>query len=166
MTRKIAFYGVFAALAIIIAVIERMFPLTLPLPGIKLGLPNVVIVMVLYAFNPRWAISISIIRVVLVAQMFGGWFSAIWALSGAIASFIAMALAKRTGIFGVVGVSVVGGVTHGIAQIGVAAIMVQTPGLFYYSPVLIIAGVITGIIIGYTSGLALKHIKIIQQGRA
>ena len=163
MTRKIAFYGVFAALAIIIAVIERMFPLPIPIPGIKLGLPNVVIVMVLYAFNPRWAVSISVIRVVLVAQMFGGWFSAIYAFSGAMASFIIMALLKRTNTFGVVGVSVAGGVAHGIAQIAVAAAIVQTPGLFYYIPILIIAGVITGIIIGYTAGFALRNLKFLQR---
>ena len=163
LVKKVAYYGVFAALAVIIAYIERLIPIPIPVPGIKLGLANVVIVIILYAFNPRWAISISVLRVVLVSLLFSGVSGAMFALSGAILSFVVMHIVKRAKLFGVVGVSVTGGVTHGIAQIGVAAIIVQTPGLMFYTPVLIIAGVLTGVLIGYTAGFALKSLKLVQK---
>ena len=163
MIKKVAYYGVFAALAVIIAYIERLIPVPIPVPGIKLGLANVIVVIILYSFNPRWAISISVLRVVLVSLLFSGVSGALFALSGAILSFIAMYIVKRLKIFGVVGVSVAGGVTHGIAQIGVAALIVQTPGLMFYTPFLIIAGVLTGVLVGYTAGFALQNLKVIQR---
>jgi len=163
MIKKIAYYGVFTAVAVIIAWIERQIPLPIPIPGVKLGLANVVVVVILYAFNPRWAISISVLRVILVSLLFGGPSAAILALAGALTAFAAMFLVKRAKIFGTVGVSVAGGVVHGIAQILVAMVMLQTPALAYHMPFLMITGVITGVLVGYTAGFALKNITVIQR---
>jgi len=163
MVKKIAYYGVFAAVAIIIAWIERQIPLPIPIPGVKLGLANVVVVIILYAFNPRWAISISVLRVILVSLLFGGPSAAIYALVGAMAAFIAMFLVKKAKIFGIIGVSVAGGVAHGVAQVFTGMILLETPALIYYTPFLMITGVVTGVLVGYTAGFALRNIKVIQR---
>jgi len=163
LARKIAFYGVFAALAVIIAFIERQLPPPVPLLGVKWGLANVVVIMILYAFNPRWAVSISVLRVVIVSLLFGSVSAAIMAMSGAMASFVVMYIFKKMGIFGIIGVSVVGGVAHGIAQIAVAMVVLSTPGLMFHTPVLVISGTITGVIVGVVAGLALRNIKVIRR---
>ncbi|MCL2350351.1 MAG: Gx transporter family protein [Defluviitaleaceae bacterium] len=166
MVKKIAFYGVFASLAIIMAIIERMFPLPITaVPGMKLGLANAIVIMVLYTHNARSAFAIAVLRIVIVGLLFGNPFSIAYSLAGGLLSYSGMVLAKKTNIFGVVGVSVIGGVLHNIGQITVAALIVQHAGLFYYAPWLVIAGIVTGIIIGYTAGLSANNIKILQRLR-
>ena len=164
MVRKVAFYGVFASLAIIVAVIERQFPLPIPIFGIKLGLPNVVVIMVMYALNARAAVSISVLRVLLVNMIFGTMTMAIFGLAGALASFVVMFIAMRVRIFGLVGVSVLGSVAHIVAQSVVGAFWLNTPDLILtYMPIMIISGVVTGVLIGYTAGFALQNLKIINR---
>ncbi|MCL2353463.1 MAG: Gx transporter family protein [Defluviitaleaceae bacterium] len=159
MAKKIALYGVLGALAIIIASLERFFPLPVPVPGIKLGLANIVVLVMLYTHGFRPAFAIAVLRIVAIGLLFGTGISIIYALSGGIVSFLVMAGVKKTNIFGVVGVSVFGAVAHNIAQIGIAALMVQHSGLLSYSPVLIVAGVATGILIGYVAGLTFKNVR-------
>ncbi|MCL2576040.1 MAG: Gx transporter family protein [Defluviitaleaceae bacterium] len=163
LTKRIAFYGVFAGLAIIMAIIERMFPLPIPVPGIKLGLANAIVIMVLYIFNTRSAFSIAVLRIIIVGLLFGSVFGMAYSLAGGLVSFIVMVVAKRSNIFGVVGVSVFGGVAHNMAQIAVAVLLVNDIRLFWHSPFLIIAGVVTGILIGYTAGFAATNIKILKK---
>ena len=163
MAKKVAFYGIFAGLAIIIAVIERMIPMPMLPPGVKLGLANVIIVMMIYAYNPKAAFAVAILRILIVGLLFGNPMMIAYSLSGGVVSFVAMFFAKKANVFGVVGVSVFGGVFHGIAQITVAALLVWDIRLIgAYAPILIIAGVLTGIMIGYTAGFTLTNLKIIQ----
>lgn len=161
--KKVAIYGVFGSLAIIMAYLERLIPMPVPIPFVKIGLANIVVVMALYTFGIRAALAIAILRIGIVALLFGNPFSFAYSLAGGLASFVVMVVIQRTNFFGVVGVSVFGGVTHGVAQLAIGAILVQTIGLFYYSPVMIIAGVGTGMLIGYASGFALRNVKIIQR---
>ena len=163
LQKRIAFYGVFASLAIIMAVIERMFPIPIPVPGIKLGLANVIVILVLYIFSTRAAFSIALLRIFVVAMLFGMGLNMAYSLAGGLLSFVVMVAAKRSNIFGVVGVSVLGGVAHNVGQITVAALLVGNLGLYYWLPHLAIAGTITGIIIGYTAGFAANNIKILQK---
>lgn len=157
MAKTVAKLGILASLAIIAAYLERLFPMPIPVPGVKLGLANVVVVMALYTMGIKAAFGISVLRIVVVGMLFGSLFSIAYSLSGGLLSFAAMAAAKKIGVFGVVGVSVLGGVMHNVGQIAVAAMIVQNTGLFFYTPVLIIAGVLTGILIGYTAGYSIKH---------
>lgn len=159
MAKKVAFFGVFASLAIIISYIERLFPLPIPLPGVKLGLANVVVVVAMYVVSVRAALAISVIRIVIVGFLFGSIFSIAYSIVGGLASFFVMVLAKKVGFFGIVGVSVLGGVFHNIGQIFVAALIVQNMRLFYYSPALIIAGVVTGCAIGFAAGHSINYLK-------
>jgi len=159
MTKKIAFLGIFAALAIIIAYIERLFPLPIPIPGVKPGFANAIVIITLYTMGAKTALGISALRIVVSGLLFGSVFGMAYALAGGLLSFAVMVIAKRANIFGVVGVSIFGGVFHNMGQIAMAAVIVQNARLFYYAPMLIISGVITGIGVGYAAGLALSHVQ-------
>ncbi len=159
MSRKVAFYGIFAALAILMGYVEAMVQMPIPVPGIKLGLANVIVVIAMYFMGNKAAIGINVIRVLISALLFNGFSGFLYSLSGAAASFIVMVLAKKIKSSGIIGVSVLGGVTHNIAQIGVAAAVLNTPGLMYYVPVLLVAGVVTGVIIGIVAKYCLRYIE-------
>lgn len=146
MKKKTAYFGIFIALALIFSYVESF--ISIGIPGIKLGLANVVIVLVLYTIGPVDAIIISVIRILLVGFLFGNAFSIIYSLAGGLLSFLVMYLIKKTGKLKCISVSMIGGVTHNIGQIVVAAIIVNNYYVMYYVPVLLIAGVITGLFIG------------------
>ena len=164
MSKKVAFYGVFASLAVTIAFLERFIPVP-TLPGAKLGLANVVVLMVLYTYNARSALPVAVLRIVVVGLLFGSITSMAYSISGGLLSFVIMIVAKKIGIFGVVGVSVLGGVAHNVAQIAVAAAVVGDIRLFYNLPWLILIGAATGVLVGYTAGFSVNNIKVIQRFR-
>ena len=150
--------GVLTALALIFSYVEFLVPLPIPVPGIKLGLANIVAVVCLYLLGEKYAFFINCTRIALAALLFGSLFSALYALAGGIISFAAMALLKRTGIFSVCGVSMAGGVFHNLAQLTVAAFLVETAQVYYYFPVLLLSGMATGIGIGVLATLILRSL--------
>ena len=156
-TKSIAITGVFAAFAVMLSFLERMLPAPVPLPGIKLGLANVVVIIFLYRYGIREAVKLQVLRILLFSALFGGVSSALYSLAGGLLSLGVMALFKGFGIFSVVGVSVVGGVFHNIGQIAVAAAVVQNFGLFAFLPVLIISGQITGFAMGLVAHTVLAR---------
>ena len=155
--KKIALYGMFLALALVFSYIEQLIPISLGIPGVKLGLANIITMMVLYYAGFGSAIMISAIRILLSGLLFGSGFAMVYSAAGAIFSILVMTLLKKTGKFGSVGVSVSGGVFHNIGQIIVAAIVLETKALFYYLPVLILSGLGSGIIIGILSGFMIRR---------
>ena len=159
MSKKVAFYGVFAALAILMGYVESLFPPPVPVQGVKLGLANVIVLIALYFMGAKAALGINVIRVVISALLFSGFSGFLYSIAGAGVSFIIMVLPKKIKSSGIIGVSVLGGVAHNIAQIGVAAAVLNTPGLFYYLPVLIISGVVMGVITGIAARYCLNHIE-------
>ena len=150
-TKTTAYLGVFVALAFIVSYIDAIIPFSMGVPGIKLGLANIVVLIVLYAFGTKEAFLISLFRIVLIAFTFSNTFTMIYSLSGGFLSWALMSILIKTDKFSIVGVSVVGGVSHNIGQLVIAAILIKTTSLIYYFPILIIGGVITGIIIGLLS---------------
>lgn len=147
-TKKIALSGVMVSLAAIFSYVETLVPLGFGVPGIKLGLANVVIVFALYSMGPKYALAISIVRIIVVSSLFGSPAIMIYSLAGALLSLAVMVILFFTNKFSIVGVSMAGGVFHNIGQLIVAAAVVETFQIFYYFPVLLVAGMITGIIIG------------------
>ena len=147
-----------ATLALIFSYIEVLIPFTVGIPGIKLGVANIVIIIALYYLGPRYAITVNVIRVLIAGLLFNGMFGAFYSLAGAVVSFIVMIALKKTNLFSVVGISMAGGVAHNLGQIVVATILVSNLKMFLYFPVLIISGVITGAIIGILAGLILKKL--------
>ncbi len=158
-TRRVATGAALCALALIFSYIEFLIPLPIGIPGIKLGLANIVIVICLYKLGIRYACMVNLARIALAALLFGSMFSALYALSGAIFSLICMIILKRCGLFSIVGVSMAGGVFHNVGQLLVAAMLMQTGAVLLYLPVLLIAGMLTGIINGILSVLIIRSLK-------
>lgn len=159
MKNRAAYFGVFTALALIFSYIETLIPTQFGVPGIKLGLANLIIVIVLYRTGWREALLLSVVRVVLAGFIFGNLFSIVYSLAGGILSLAVMALLKKTERFSVIGISIAGGVCHNIGQMIIAMVVVETYQVGYYLPVLLIAGVITGAVIGAVAGEVLKRIR-------
>lgn len=157
-TKKIANIAMLVALVIIFSYVEVLIPINIGIPGVKLGLANLVIVIALYSLDMGDVWLISLVRIVLVGFMFGSLMSIAYSLAGAIVSLIAMMIIKKTDFFGIMGVSIIGAVCHNMAQIA-AAFVVKNNGIYYYVPMLLIAGVITGGIIGVVSRRVLNILK-------
>lgn len=160
MKQNVAYFGVFVALAMIFSYLERLIPLHVGIPGAKLGLANLVVVIALYKRNFKEALMISVVRVVLVGLTFGNAFSIVYGLAGGILSLCVMALLKRQDRFSIVGVSAVGGVCHNLGQVMIAMVIVETFHLIFYFPVLMIVGVLTGLLIGIMSERIVKRLRI------
>jgi heptaprenyl diphosphate synthase len=159
---RAAYFGVFTALALIFSYVEMLIPIQFGVPGIKLGLANLLIVIMLYKCGPKEALLLSVVRIVLSGFIFGNMFSIIYSLAGGILSLAVMAFLKGRGSFSVMGVSIAGGVCHNIGQLAVAMAVVETYRVGYYLPVLLIAGMLTGMLIGIVSNEVLKRIRNIN----
>lgn len=147
-----------AALALIFSYIEVLIPFSIGIPGIKLGIANLVIIVALYYLGAKYAFIINIIRVLIAGLLFNGLFGVLYSLSGAILSMLIMVLLKKTNLFSIAGVSMAGGVSHNLGQILVAAFLISNVKIFIYFPVLIISGVISGSIIGILAHLILQKL--------
>ena len=156
--RRVAISALFASLALIFSYIEAIIPAAPGIPGIKLGIANLVVIIAMYRLDSRYALTINLIRIFLAGFMFSGLYGAIYSLCGCILSFAVMLLLKKSGAFSVIGVSMGGGVAHNIGQLCIAAILVSSPQIFYYLPVLIISGTVSGILIGWLGWILLEHI--------
>lgn len=158
----IVLYGMFISVTLVVSYLESFIPIPLPVPGIKIGLSNIVILWVLYAMNAKSAIIISVLRVFLSNFLFGNLYSMLFSFVGAALSLGIMILLKAIGKFSIIGVSIAGAVCHNLGQIIVAIIVLENAKLSYYMPFLIISGVVFGIIIGIVGGILYKKIKILQ----
>ena len=150
--RRVALYGMLTALAFILSYVESLVPVTVGIPGVKLGLANLVVVIALYTLDLKGAFVISAVRIVLSGLTFGGLFSMLYSLAGGLLSFAVMAILSRKKLFGTVGVSVCGGVAHNIGQLLVAMAVLETESVWYYFPVLLISGSVAGVLIGLLGG--------------
>ncbi len=158
-TKKIAMLGLSIALAMIMSYIEVLVPLSFAVPGIKMGLANIVIIFVLYKFSIKEAALVSLIRVILVSLLFSNAMAMAYSIAGAVLSLGAMYLLKKLDKFSVTGISVIGGVMHNVGQIVMAMILLGTEQIALYLPVLIITGTVTGVVIGIVAGLVIKRFE-------
>ena len=154
MKNRVAYFGVFLSLALI--------PFQIGIPGVKLGLANLIILIVLEKTDVQSALLLSVTRVVLSGFIFGNLFSILYSLSGAVSSLAVMALLKRSPDFSILGVSIAGGVAHNVGQLIVAMLVVETYSVVYYLPVLLAAGLITGLAIGIAAGEVLRRIGSLE----
>ena len=153
-TVRIAWFGVFTALALIFSYVETLIPFQIGIPGVKLGLANLIVVVALYKMGGKDAMLLSVTRIVLSGFLF----SILYSLAGGLLSLAVMVILKKRGSFSVFGVSMAGGVFHNVGQLIVAMLVVETFSVAYYVPVLLIAGVITGFIIGVVANEMLKRL--------
>lgn len=155
---KTAYLGLLLAAAVICGYIEALIPVPVPIPGMKLGLANLAIAAVLYLYGPGCAMTVTVLRVLIIGFLFGNMFSIVYSMSGAAASLAAMALLKRTRIFGIIGVSAFGGVVHNAAQVIVAIFILEGFPWRWYLPVLMLAGLGAGILVGLADRIVLPRI--------
>lgn len=157
---KLAVCGIMTALALVFGYIEHLVPFPIGIYGIKLGLANLVVVVMLYKFKWYTALSINLLRIFLSFLLFGSATSLIYSLCGGILSFLAMLLLSRLKkpSFSALGVSVCGGVAHNFGQLLAAALLLDELRLAFYLPVLVIAGAVTGTVIGLVAIIILKHL--------
>ncbi len=148
LRNKVAYLGIFLAVALICSYIESLIPFYFGIPGVKLGLTNIIVVLMLYSVGAKEAFTISVLRIILSGFLFGNLFSILYSLAGGLFSFAVMLLLKRTKKFGVLPISIGGGVFHNVGQLIVAAFVVSNYNILYYLPILLAAGAVTGALIG------------------
>ena len=160
-SKKIAFLGVCTSVALVLAYVESLIPpLYAAVPGIKLGLPNVAIIFVLYRYGVKEAAAVSLVRMAAVALLFGNPMTFAYSLAGGFLSLAAMALLRKINFFSMVGVSVAGGVLHNVGQILMAILLLGTAELGYYLIVLSVTGTISGVFVGFCGSFAVRRVHI------
>ena len=160
MKNRVAFFGVFVALALIFSYVESLIPIQIGIPGVKLGLANLIIVIALYKMSLKEAYLLSVTRVVLSGFIFGNLFSILYSLAGATLSMTVMTLMLKKTSFSLIGVSVAGGVSHNIGQLIIAMLIVNNASVFVYMPALLVAGVAAGVVIGGLTNEIVKRVHI------
>ena len=160
-TRRIALLGVLTSVALVLSYLEVMLPpISTAAPGIKMGLPNIIIIFILYKFGLKEASIISILRVFIVSIiMFGNILTLAYSVAGAVLSLALMTLFKKINLFSIVGVSIIGGISHNLGQILVAIFLFDTIQIGYYMIVLSITGTIAGVVIGIISSILVKKLE-------
>ena len=155
----VARVALMASLALIFSYVEAIIPYNPGIPGIKLGIANVVTVIALYKYGWKEAASVSVIRIIVAGLLFNGVFGMLYSLAGAVLSLIGMIGLKKTGLFSVIGVSMAAGVLHNMGQLLVAAALIEDLRIFFYFPVLLFSGIAAGILVGIISTMVLRVVK-------
>lgn len=159
-TRRVVFMALLIAMGTAMHVVESMLPMPLPIPGVKLGLANIITLLTLYLYGFRDGLTVALMRVVLGSLICGMFLSPgfMLGLTGAISSTLVMALLlKHTSCFSMIGISLAGAAAHNTGQLLAACLLLQSTSVVYYLPVLLIAGIPTGFITGYLLNLLLEH---------
>ena len=139
--KRVAISALFASLALIFSYIEAILPAAPGIPGIKLGIANLVVIIAMYRLDLRYALVINLIRILLAGFMFNGLYGAVYSLCGCLVSYVVMCILYKN-----------------IGQLCIAAVLVSSPQIFYYLPVLILSGTVSGILIGWLGRVLLEHI--------
>ncbi|MDO5398166.1 MAG: Gx transporter family protein [bacterium] len=159
-TKKLTFMSMLLGLALIIFTVEAQIPPIAPIPGIKLGLANVINLMTLYMLGRKESFTILVLRIVLSSIFAGNITGFMYSLSGGLVCFMFISVISvflkenRMWI-----VSIFGAIGHNIGQIMMALFLLKTPQLIWYLPVLIISAVITGFFTGMVAQITLKQLR-------
>lgn len=159
-TKRLTTMAVTVAVAMMLSFIESRIPPFVAVPGVKMGLANIAVIFALYKLGVWQAVAVSLVRVILVASLFGSPISMLYSISGAVLSLAAMALIKKLPHLSEVGVSVVGGVMHNIGQIAMASVIMETAVIILYLPTLLLSGTLAGIAVGVVSALLVRKVRV------
>ncbi|MCI8566978.1 MAG: Gx transporter family protein [Lachnospiraceae bacterium] len=160
--KRLSVYGLLIALAFVLSYVETLIPMAalgIVIPGIKIGLANVVVMVALYTMGARDALVLSLIRILLVGFTFGNTVSMIYSLGGGLLSYLVMVLLKKAKVFQMITVSIAGGIFHNVGQILMAMLVLENAGVAAYLPVLFLSGTVTGLLIGLLGGEVAKRIR-------
>ena len=162
-TKRLALSAILAALAMILSYIEALIPMPVPIPGIKLGLANLIIVIAIYRLGFKYAFIINCVRILTAGLLFTGLFGVIYSFAGGVLSILLMYALYKTKLFSIVGISMAGGVAHNLGQLITACLIMSNIRLMSYFAVLLFSGMISGILIGIAASLLqdkLPHLKL------
>ena len=156
-----AFLGLCVSLALVLAYVETLVPPIVSIaPGIKMGLPNLIIIFILYKRGIGSAVAVSFFRILLVSILFGNFMSLAYSLAGGFLSLVVMIILKKFDFLSQIGVSVAGGVAHNLGQILMAMLLLNTKELGYYMIVLTVTGIISGAVVGFGGYFLIKKVKL------
>ncbi|SCY82087.1 Gx transporter family protein [Alkaliphilus peptidifermentans] len=158
-TKLIARFGLLIAVALVLGYFERFIPIASGLPGVKLGLANTVLLYALYLMNVKNAFGLMLIKVLMSGLLFAGVNGMLYSFAGGLLSLSMMVLIKRLENVGIVGVSVIGAAFHNVGQLMVASMVVQTKGVIFYMPILLVSAIITGTLTGIISKYVFKGLS-------
>ncbi len=158
-TGKIAKTGMLLAISLVLSYLEMLLPVTIAVPGVKIGLANIITMFLLYRTDFKSTFMFVCVRVVLAGILFSGISGIIYSLAGGMACVLVMSVLKRFSFFSVLGVSVAGAIAHNVGQIVVAVIVMENIHIAYYLPVLCISGVISGLLVGYLAFVIMKRYR-------
>ncbi|MBQ7202735.1 MAG: Gx transporter family protein [Eubacterium sp.] len=161
--KKVATLALCVALAFTLSFLESLLPLNIGVPGIKLGLANSVVVVVMYLVGKKEAFFVSMVRILLAGLLFSGAFSLLYSFAGGLLSFAVMLIAIKSEKLSPLGVSILGATVHNAGQIIVAMVVMETYRIVYYLPVLMISGLVTGALVGLLSGIIVTRLKGMQK---
>ncbi|MDP4133145.1 MAG: Gx transporter family protein [Bacillota bacterium] len=159
MNRKLSYIGVLSALAIVIGYLEQMIPMPSAVPGIKLGLSNIAVLLAFYKLDSKSAFGIAVIKAFACGLLFWGVGGLLYSLGGSIAAYLAMLAAQKIKSISVIGVSVLGAVAHNFGQLVVLFFMSGSFSFIYYICILGLAAVATGIITGIVAKQILRNLN-------
>lgn len=162
-TKKLVKLGLLLSIALILSYVESLIPFGFGVPGIKLGLANLAVLLCLYCIGTKEAIIMNVMRILLSGFLFGNMYSIIYSLAGGVLSFLAMWIGKKINLWSISGISVLGAVSHNIGQILIAAFVVETAGVFYYIPFLLFTGVLTGLLMGLITKLVIPYFERMER---
>ena len=160
-TERLTLTAMLTVIALMFSYVEAIIPITLGIPGFKLGFANIMVIIALYALDTRFAFGINLFRIVLSALLFGSPFSMMYSLAGGMLSLAVMVVLKKTNLFSIIGVSMAGGVFHNLGQLLVASLVVSNLRMFIYFPVLVFTGIATGIATGIISHIVLEKLTAV-----
>lgn len=156
-TERLAKMGLLLALGMILSYVEMLFPIAPSMPGVKVGLANMLVVLLLYSYGWKYGVIYQLSRILLTAMLFGNLFSCVYSLAGAALSMAVMIGLKKADLLDMAGISMAGGIAHNIGQLTIACFVVQNAAVGWYLPVLLITGALSGYVIGFISEILLKR---------
>ena len=156
-TERLAKMGLLLALGMILSYVEILFPIAPSMPGVKIGLANMLVVLLLYSYGWQYGAVYQLCRILLTAMLFGNLFGCLYSLAGAFLSVAVMVGLKRTDFLDMAGVSMAGGIAHNTGQLVIAYLVVQNTAVGWYLPVLLVTGALSGYVIGFISEILLKR---------
>lgn len=157
--KKVPYLGLLLSFSIILSYVEFLIPFSFSIPGIKLGLSNLPVLLCIYLFGAYEAIIIALFKAILSSLLFGNTTTMIYSISGAILSSLVMILFKKLKKIHIVTVSILGGVFHNIGQLIIASLMLSSNSIYYYLPFLCLSGILTGGLLGLIAHLVLPYVK-------
>lgn len=159
--RKMVFISILVSIGLALSVLESAIPLPIAMPGARLGLSNMVVLVTIIVFGFKDGIKVAMLKSTVLMLVTGSISSFIYSISGAILSCIMMYIAFKywSRLFSLIGVSIIGALSHNFAQVSVASVIMNNLRIYTYLPFLMLMSLFTGYFVGLSSEFIVKNLK-------